>query len=42
MFKPGNNNKFKTVEECDDTCVVNDFKLMQMDKCSQPIEEGPW
>ena len=38
----GNNNKFKTIEECDDVCVENDFKLMLTDKCEQPIEPGPW
>ena len=39
---PGNNNKFKTIEECDEMCVENDFKLMLTDKCEQPIEPGPW
>ena len=38
----GNNNKFKTIEECDEMCVENDFKLMLTDKCEQPIEPGPW
>ena len=38
----GNNNKFKTNEECDDTCVENEFKMLLLDKCEQPIEEGPW
>ena len=38
----GNNNKFKSIEECEDTCVENEFKLMLTNKCEQPMEEGPW
>lgn len=37
----GNNNKFKTQEECDDTCVENEFKLKLTNKCEQDIEPGP-
>ena len=42
LTSSGNNNKFKTIEECDEMCVENDFKLMLTDKCEQPIEPGPW
>ena len=38
----GNNNKFKSIEDCEDTCVENEFKMMLTNKCDQPIEEGPW
>ena len=37
----GNNNKFKSQKECDDTCVENEYTLLHKDKCEQPIEEGP-
>ena len=37
----GNNNKFKTQEECEDTCVDNEFKQMLTSKCEQDIEPGP-
>ena len=37
----GNNNKFKTAEECEDTCVENEFKLSLTSKCEQDIEPGP-
>ncbi len=38
----GNNNRFKSLEECDDTCVETEFKLMHTNKCEQTIEAGPW
>ena len=38
----GNNNKFKSMEDCEDTCVENEFKMMLTNKCEQQIEEGPW
>ena len=30
------------MDECEDTCVENEFKMMLTNKCEQPIEEGPW
>ena len=38
----GNNNKYKSMEECDDTCVENEFKMKMTNKCEQSIEPGPW
>ena len=38
----GNNNKYKSMEECEDTCVENEFKLKMTNKCEQSIEPGPW
>jgi hypothetical protein len=42
FFIKGNNNRFKSLEECEDTCVENEFKLMHTNKCEQNIEAGPW
>ena len=30
------------MEECEDTCVENEFKMMLTNKCEQDIEPGPW
>ena len=42
LFTSGNNNKYKSMEECEDTCVENEFKMMLTNKCEQDIEPGPW
>ena len=41
IYAVGNNNKFKTQEECDDMCVENELKQMFTSKCEQDIEPGP-